>query len=181
MATTIESKIQELAIHYGFDAQILRDFAEFVQSQPKPRKRKIETASQPLKALSVAELKSAVVSAFSCRDLKELKKDKAFKFATAGRDLDFRKKEAWLVVYREWVGVPENERHEEGPTCINGIDVLKNFRPWHVFGLDPKSVNADDINAAFRRLAKQYHPDVGGDRNVFERLQNMRDSLLAFR
>ena len=25
-----------------------------------------------------------------------------------------------------------------GPTCINGIDVLENFRPWHVFGLDPK-------------------------------------------
>lgn len=84
-------------------------------------------------------------------------------------------------MYREWVGVPENERHEEGPNCINGIDIIKNFRPWHVFNLDPKTATTDDINKAFRQLAQQHHPDHGGDRNVFERLQQMRDSLLAFR
>jgi hypothetical protein len=178
----VESKIQELVAQYGYDAQVLRDFAEFVQSQPKSRKKTSNTDKfASLKALSLTELKDAVASAFGCNDVKALKKNKAFKLATDGRDLNFRTKDAWLVMYREWVGVPENERHEEGPTSINGIDVLKNFRPWHVFGLDPTTATVDDINAAFRKLAKQHHPDVGGDRRVFERLQKMRDSILAFR
>jgi hypothetical protein len=181
MTITVESKIQEIVSQYGYDATVLLGFAEFVQSQPKPRKRKDTTKKVAVKALTVEELKSAVLAAFECDDLKALRKNKAFKLATDGRALNFRTKEAWLVMYREWVGVPENERYEEGPTCINGIDVLKNFRPWHVFGLDPKTATTGDINAAFRRLAKQYHPDVGGDRRVFERLQKMRDSILVFR
>ena len=175
MTITIESRIQELVAKYGYESQILRDFAEFVQSQPKPGK------ADPKKPLTLTELKIAVAAAFECSDVKDLKKHKAFKLAIEGRELNFRTKEAWLILYREWVGVPENERHEEGPNCINGIDVLKNFRPWHVFDLDSKTATSDDINAAFRRLAKQYHPDVGGDRLVFERLQKMRDSILAFR
>lgn len=182
MANAIEAKIQEIASQQGYDEQVLRDFAEFVQSQPKPRKKKPTTPAQPKqKELTLAELQAAVVTAFSCSDVKELKKHEAFKLAIAGRDLNLRKKEGWLVLYREWVGVPENERHEEGPTSINGVDVLKNFRPWHVFSLDPKEATSDDINTAFRRLAKQHHPDHGGNREVFERLQKMRDSLLAFR
>ena len=175
MTITIESRIQELVAKYGYESQILRDFAEFVQSQPQPRKSKSK------KTLTLTDLKIAVAAAFECSDVKDLKKHKAFKLAIEGRELNFRTKEAWLILYREWVGVPENERHEEGPNCINGIDVLKNFRPWHVFDLDSKTATSDDINAAFRRLAKQYHPDVGGDRLVFERLQKMRDSILAFR
>ena len=62
----------------------------------------------------------------------------------------------------------------------NGVDVLENFRPWHVFSLDPSTASAEDIKEAFRRLAKEHHPDVGGDPRVMERLQKMRDSLLAF-
>lgn len=182
MANAIEAKIQEIASQHGYKEQVLRDFAEFVQSQPKPRKKKPTTPATPKqKELTLAELQAAVVAAFSCSDVKELKKHEAFKLAIAGRDLNLRKKEGWLILYREWVGVPENERHEDGPTCINGIDVLKNFRPWHVFSLNPKEASSDDINTAFRRLAKQHHPDHGGNREVFERLQKMRDSLLAFR
>jgi hypothetical protein len=182
MTTVIESKIHELVTKHGYDAQILREFAEFVQSQLKTRKHKsiTTTLSGSRKAPTMAELQAAVVTAFGCSDIKTLKNHEAFKLATTGRDLDFRKKEAWLVMYREWVGVPENEHPEAGPTCINGIDILKNFRPWHVFELNPKTATANDINTAFRRLAKQHHPDVGGDRRVFERLQKMRDSLLAF-
>jgi len=40
---------------------------------------------------------------------------------------------------------------------------------------------ADNIKEAFRRLAKEHHPDMGGDKRVMERLQKMRASLLAFR
>ncbi|WP_287456153.1 J domain-containing protein [Leptolyngbya sp. UWPOB_LEPTO1] len=189
MTNAIESKIQELVTKYGYDAGVLNDFAEFVQSQPKPRKRKTATSTgktpttstRKPKALSLKELQDAVVIAFECSNIKALKKHDAFKLAIAGRDLNLRTKDTWLALYREWVGVPESEQHEEGPSCINGIDVLKNFRPWHVFNLDPHNATSDDINAAFRRLAKQHHPDVGGQREVFERLQKMRDSLLAFR
>lgn len=181
MANAIESRIQELVTQYGYDAQVLQAFAEFVQSQPKSRKKSKATKPPTAKALTMAELQAAVLKAFGCQDVKALKKNEAFKLATVGRDLNFRKKDTWLAIYREWVGVPENEQQEEGPTCINGIDVLKNFRPWHVFELDSQTATSEDINAAFRRLAKQHHPDAGGDRQVFERLQTMRDSLLAFR
>ncbi len=172
MSSAVDSKIREIVDRYGYSEEVLRDFATFVQSQPKLK---------PKKALTMAELKESVIKAFGCKDLKELKKHDAFKLATVGRDLDLRKKEGWLVLYREWVGVPANERDEQGPHCINGIDVLKNFRPWHVFNLDPKTATSADINSAFRNLAKKHHPDQGGNREVFERLQKMRDSLLALR
>jgi curved DNA-binding protein CbpA len=62
---------------------------------------------------------------------------------------------------------------------INGIDVLQHFRPWVVFGLDPKTATADEVREAFRRLIMQHHPDHGGDARVAERLQTMKDSILA--
>jgi hypothetical protein len=187
MANAIDIKIQEIVSQYSYDEQVLRNFVEFIQSQPKPRKKPSTASStkEPKlpkkKELTIAELQAAVVAEFHCHDVKELKKHEAFNLAIAGRDLNLRKKEGWLVVYREWVGVPANERHEEGAHCINGIDILKNFRPWHVFNLDPKASTTEDINKAFRQLSMQHHPDHGGNRDVFERLQQMRDSLLAFR
>ena len=175
MANSIDLKIKELADAHGYDTAILRSFADFVlkQTEQRPSKKKKES--------DLKQLKLAVIAAFGCVDYRSLKKHKAFKLATDGRGFDFRKKATWLTLYREWIGVPENEQNEAGPTCINGIDVLKNFRPWHVFDLDSKTATKDDINTAFRKLAMKYHPDQGGDRRVFEVLQNMRDSILAFR
>lgn len=201
MGDTIESRIQDIVTRYGYDAEILREFAAFVQAQPKSRTSKksakptkptkttksatpAQNETQPkstkAKEPKMADLQTAVIAAFGCQDLNELKKHESFKLTLAGRKLNLRTKDAWLVLYREWVGVPENEQHEEGPNCINGIDVLKNFRPWNVFDLNPKTATADDINTSFRKLAKVHHPDHGGNREVFERLQSMRDSLLAF-
>ena len=97
----------------------------------------------------------------------------------AGEVISLKSKEDWMRLYRRWVGVPDSERNQSGSTCINGIDVLENFRPWHVFGLDPKVATQDDVKASFRELVKIHHPDVGGDARVFERLQKMRDSVLA--
>lgn len=181
MPNLIDAKIQEIVLQYGYDEQVLLDLVAVVQSQPKPRKSTSKAKSGKPKEPTMTELKAAVIAAFHCQDFPELKKHEAFNLAIAGRELNLRKKDGWLVLYREWVGVPENERQEEGPTCINGIDVLKNFRPWHVFQLDPKTSSTDDINRAFRQLAQEHHPDHGGNREVFERLQKMRDSLLAFR
>lgn len=194
MANVIDAKIQELVSQYGYNEQVLREFVAFIQAQPKSRKKstKSNTASSKTskpntqkktkkKELTMAELQAALVDVFKCSDVKELKQHEAFKLAIVGRDLNLRKKDGWLILYREWVGVPESERNEEGPYCINGIDVLKNFRPWHVFDLNAKTATTDDINKAFRRLAQEHHPDHGGNREVFEQLQKMRDSLLVFR
>lgn len=181
MKPEIQSKIQELVDRYGYDRQVLVDFADFVESSLQNREKPPQQKQQASPPLKLSELKSAVCQAFNCKSYAQLKKNEAFKLATVGRDLDFRTKESWLVLYREWVGVPENEQHEEGETVINGIDVLKNFRPWQVFGLDAQDATTEDIKNAFRRLSKTYHPDVGGNREVFEKLKKMRDSLLAFR
>jgi hypothetical protein len=166
----VQAQIRQLAKQYNYDEQVLLSLAEFVHGG---KFKEIEP--------TIGELKAAVCQAFNCPDYKTLKKNKAFKLATAGRGFNFTYKEPWLILYREWVRVPENERNEIGPTTVNGIDVLKNFRPWQVFQLDPKTATTDDINAAFRQLAKKHHPDSGGDRRVFEELQKMRDSLLLLR
>jgi hypothetical protein len=88
-------------------------------------------------------------------------------------------KAAWLKVYRAFVGLPESERNSIGNTSINGVDVLRNFLPWKVFNLDPKTATPEDIKSAFNQLAKQHHPDHGGNPEVFDRLKTMRDSILA--
>lgn len=131
---------------------------------------------------TISQLRSPVLAYFGVKTAKQLLADKNFKMATAGEDPpDVTDRESWAKLHRQFIGVPKSERNlPDGPTVINGIDVLKNFRPWHVFGLDPKKATADDVNKAFRRLVKQHHPDVGGDRRTFERLQSMRDSVLYF-
>lgn len=144
-------------------------FAEFINGKPFP---------EP--TLSVPQLKAAVCRVFDCSNATELRKSNEFNLAMAGRSFNLKTRADWLRLYREWVGVPASERGKTGSTCINGIDVLENFRPWHVFSLSPQTATAEDIKEAFRRLAKEHHPDAGGDPRVMERLQKMRDSLLAF-
>ena len=166
----VQSRIAELLAAGPPDAAALLAFAEFIHGKPFP---------EP--ALTLPQLKAAVCGAFGCKTPAELRKSSEFNLAMAGRTVNLKTKADWQALYREWVGVPQAERNCSGPTCINGIDVLENFRPWHVFSLDPTTATADDIKDAFRRLAKQHHPDAGGDPRVIERLQEMRDSLLAFR
>ncbi len=166
----MQQRIDELLAAGPPDAAALLAFAEFIHGKPFP---------EPV--LTLTQLKAEVCRVFGCTSATELRKSNEFKLAMAGRSFNLKTKADWLKLYREWVGVPQAERNRTGATCINGIDVLENFRPWHVFGLDPASATSDDIKEAFRRLAKEHHPDVGGDPRVMERLQKMRDSLLAFR
>lgn len=167
---TVQRRISEILAAGSLDATTLLAFAEFIHGKPFP---------EP--SLSLAQLKAEVCKVFDCKDAKELRQSSEFNLAMGGRTFDLKTKADWQKLYREWVGVPQAERNRSGATCINGIDVLENFRPWHVFGLEPSNATADDIKDAFRRLAKEHHPDAGGDPRVMERLQKMRDSLLAFR
>jgi hypothetical protein len=132
------------------------------------------------KGPSLAEIKHQVLAHFQCSTVAALKKDHNFQLATTGEAVAFKTKEDWLKLYRRFIGIPLNERNlANGPTVINGIDVLQHFRPWVVFGLDPKTATAADVRAAFRQLIQQHHPDHGGDPRVAERLQTMKDSILA--
>lgn len=138
-----------------------------------------ELKQAKLKALPATAMKKAVLAKFECKTVTELRKNKTFGMAFAGEKVGLKTSEDWRRQYRKWVAVPDDERDQTGPSCINGIDVLENFRPWHVFGLDSATATADDIKESFRQLAKLHHPDMGGDSRVFERLQKMRDSLIA--
>ena len=166
--------ISQLQTQERITDEMLLSFAENINggcfSVPKPKKPK---------AMTMATAKKAVLSNFGCKTITELKKNKNFLMSMTGEEISLKTKADWMKLYRRWVGVPIEEREMTGPTCINGIDVLENFRPWHVFGLNSKTASKEDVKTSFRNLAKLHHPDFGGDPRVFERLQKMRDSVLA--
>ena len=154
--------------------ELLLEFATKINGAPfKP------APTKKAKPMTLAATKKAVLQKFDCKTVAELRKNKTFTMSMTGEEISLKSKADWMKLYRRWVSVPESERNQAGPTCINGIDVLENFRPWHVFGLDPKVATAEDVKTSFRQLAKTHHPDAGGDARVFERLQKMRDSVLA--
>ena len=147
----------------------LLDFAETING-----------AAFESKKLSMKDARLAVLAKFGCKNATELRKNKNFQLAFEGEKVGLRSTADWLKQYRKWIGVPEDERNSVGDHSINGINILENFRPWHVFGLSSETATSEDIKQSFRKLVKTYHPDVGGNREMFERLQKMRDSMLAF-
>ena len=149
-------------------------FAEAINRGPFKEPKQVKQ-----KALTATAMKKAVLAKFDCKTVTELRKNKTFSMAFPGEKVALKTTEDWRRQYRKWIAVPDDERDQIGPTCINGIDVLENFRPWHVFGLDSATATTEDIKESFRHLAKTHHPDMGGDARVFERLQKMRDSLIA--
>jgi hypothetical protein len=132
-----------------------------------------------VKPLTLTAAKKAVLAHFECVSTAQLKKCQPFLMQMGGEDFGMKTTEDWLKLYRKFIGVPHHERNGTGPTFVNGIDVIQNFRPWPVFGLNPHTATAEEVKSAFRELAKTHHPDKGGDPRVIERLQNMRDSVLA--
>ncbi|WP_198805783.1 J domain-containing protein [Leptolyngbya sp. BL0902] len=164
----IRAKIREIAKTNKYDEEILLSFAEFINGGEF---KSIEPKMQ--------DLKNAVIKAFGYSSYAELSKDGAFSLFVKDHNLRMTNTEAWLKVYRKFVGLPESERNSIGKSSINGINVLRNFLPWDVFDLDPEKATAEDIKAAFNKIAKKHHPDHGGDPAVFEELKIMRDTLLS--
>lgn len=174
----IENEISRLSEHHKVDSDVLRKFAVFVISRSGGEGTK---GAKP-KPLSMKELKEAVYGYFDVKGTPTLKKSNSFKMATDGMEsLNLSKKDSWETLYRKFIGILPNEEEEEGYGCINGIDIFKYFRPWQVFGLDPKLATAADIKKAYHDLSKQYHPDASktGDAEIFDRINTMYQSISA--
>lgn len=58
---------------------------------------------------------------------------------------------------------------------------FKYFKPWEVFGLDPKTASQKDIKDAYKKLSKVYHPDIAGtgDKKIFNEINTMYRSIAA--
>ncbi len=127
-------------------------------------------------------IQDGIYSYFNVSSVQELKKSGSFRMATDGMDKpDMKDPETWKKLYRRLVGVIPSEKNATGPTAINGVDVLKYFKPWQVFGLDPQVATKDDIKKAYHKLSMKYHPDMpNGDRRVFEALNTMYRSITAY-
>lgn len=164
----VREEIRRIAIEYEYDEAVLYAFAEYINGGTFKE-------AEP----SMNELKEAVIHSFGYKTYQELKKDSNFNLFIVDKNLKMNNKEAWLKVYRRFVGIPEHEKNSIGETSINGVDVLRNFLPWKVFNLDPKIATASDIKSSFNELAKIHHPDHGGNPEVFQQLKLMRDSILA--
>ena len=166
----VKHLINQLVAEEMISNEILFTFAEKINGRPFK-------APKPT-PITMAAAKKAVLSKFDCKTVTELRKNKTFLMSMTGETIALKTKADWMKLYRTWIEVPVSERNQKGPTCINGIDVLENFRPWHVFGLDSSKATKEDVAKAFRNLAKTYHPDSGGDRRVFERLKEMKETAL---
>ena len=168
----VDQLIIQLTAEPKITDQMLLTFAETVNGgpfkTPKP------------KPITMKVAKQAVLSEFGCTTVTQLRKNKTFSMSMTGETISLKSKDDWMKLYRRWIRVPDNERNQTGPTCINGIDILENFRPWHVFGLNSETATKEDIQDSYRRLVKIHHPDAGGDERMFLRLKKMRDSLMAF-
>lgn len=170
----VQDLIATLLSKEGLAESDLLSFAQLINGGPF----KLPPAPK-VKPVTATAAKKAVLAHFDCATVPQLRKCASFLMQMGTEDFGLKTTEDWLKLYRKFIAVPEHERHGSGPTFVNGIDVLQNFRPWHVFGLDPNTATAEEVKCAFRDLAKIHHPDMGGDARVFERLQKMRDSVLA--
>lgn len=51
---------------------------------------------------------------------------------------------------------------------------------WEVLGVSP-AASAEQVRAAYRRLALRHHPDRGGDEHVFKQVQAAFDQVRKLR
>lgn len=166
-------------------------------TEPKPPNTKEPKASRAAKdkvmgegGLSVGQLRKEVADYFNEKSADDLPKSNMYQMGSRmlrqkwesenpGQKWSLDNPSALETLYRKYVDILPNERNSTGPTSINGVDVMKYFRPYQVFGLDPKTATKEDKKRAYRKLAQKYHPDnqETGNREMFERIENMYKSI----
>ncbi len=176
----LQNEIARLSEIHGVSAGVFEEFAQFVISNYKKKEPKSKPTK--VKPLTVNQLKAAVYQHFDVKNTTQLKKSGSFQMATDGMDdLNLSLKESWERLYRKFVGILPGEENQKGYGCINGINIFNYFKPWQVFGLDPKTATSQDIKNAYHNLSKIYHPDNSetGDASVFDCLTVMYKSISA--
>jgi hypothetical protein len=176
----VRFEISKISQVHGVESSVLEDFAQFVIDNYRKKAPKPKVVKPPkVKRLTLAELKSAVLSYFKVEDAKALKQSAEFVMSTNGMDIKLTGKEGWETLHRKFIGILPGEEGETGEGCINGINIFKYTMPWRTLGLDPKTATTEDVKTAYRNLSKIYHPDVPGTGNVriFERLTVFYNSL----
>lgn len=171
----ILDEISRLSESHDINREILEKFAIFVIDNYKEKE-----LSRKAKPLTVNQLKESVYQYFGVSNTTELKKANTFKMATrAMGNLNLSQRTSWEVIYRKYIGILPEEEGEQGKDCINGINIFKYFRPYHVFELDPELASKEDIKNAYYRLSKIYHPDnqETGNARIFDRLTVMYKSI----
>lgn len=122
----VKDLVATLLSNDGLAEAELLAFAELINGgpfkDPPPPKSKKVTATAA---------KKTVLAYFDCTTATQLKKCQSFLMQMGGEDFGMKTTEDWLKLFRKFIAVPEHERHGTGPTVVNGIDVLQNFRPWH--------------------------------------------------
>lgn len=67
-------------------------------------------------------------------------------------------------------GVGRIEQAFGGYTALPGIGQSGGIKWWEILGV-PVNASAEQVKEAYRILAKKHHPDRGGDRELWDRLQ----------
>lgn len=176
--TFILNEVQRILDLQEITRDTLQDFARFVianhkKKDPKPPK------------LKSTEIKAAVFDYFGVGEKRTatiLRKNSRFLMETEGMDLpSLSSVEGWKTLYREFVDYLPGEEFQVGYGCINGVNVFQYFRPWRVFGIDPKTATQQDKKDAYYSLSKIYHPDnrETGDAKIFDLIKNMYASISA--
>jgi len=73
-------------------------------------------------------------------------------------------------------------------TLMKGFRVLKNQEvllalpaekkhPWEILGVD-RNATIEEVHKAYRKMAKENHPDKGGDTEAMQRLTAAKDEML---
>ncbi|MGB3516601.1 MAG: J domain-containing protein [Elainellaceae cyanobacterium] len=184
LASQVQAEITRLSQLHNVEPNVFQEFALLVlASTTSPKKAtKSKPKAKKIKALTLPQLKAAVLGYFEAKDAKAMQRSGTYKMATDGMEsLNFSYKASWEILYRKFIGVLPNELDQEGYGCINGINIFEYSRPWDTFGLNPKSATIDDIKQSYRSLSKIYHPDNAetGDAKIFDRLNTLYRSICA--
>ena len=175
------AEITRILAFQKIDQVALEEFARFVIANHKKK----ESKPPKPKALKSTEIKSAIFDYFGVgekRTATSLRKSSRFLMETEGMDLPaLSSAEGWRVLYREFIGYLPGEESQTGYGCINGVNIFQYFRPWRVFGLDPRTATQQDKKDAYYALSKIYHPDnqETGDARIFDLIKNMYASISA--